>query len=297
MACFKYKQSRIRKLRLPKGYDERKIQIGITADASRKQRLGLKNIGDIVLPSGNFGAVCMKNAYGYSYPDKTQPMEYRYITTNWIQPYGNENASSIACDIYKECYPKIEVPPTGIEIELFEDKNKNQYLIASLTDEVRTHHLVETVNIFLEIFGECYIYSDEFNMYDSPNRRRCNWEILPPGEKPSKHMSKMHSQQGKDIDSFNISRLKTIERFKYEEVVEGINGFQGYYAYVFKNCCVLESAIYGNATYIIPKENWEILSQKTKKELLDDNFVIKKVVHTENWEHNIYRNFNKLNIT
>lgn len=297
MACFKYKQSRIRKLRLPKGYDERKIQIGITADASRKQRLGLKNIGDIVLPSGNFGAVCMKNAYGYSYPDKTQPMEYRYITTNWIQPYGNENASSIACDIYKECYPKIEEPPTGIEIELFEDKNKNQYLIASLTDEVRTHHLVETVNIFLEIFGECYIYSDEFNMYDSPNRRRCNWEILPPGEKPSKHMSKMHSQQGKDIDSFNISRLKTIERFKYEEVVEGINGFQGYYAYVFKNCCVLESAIYGNATYIIPKENWEILSQKTKKELLDDNFVIKKVVHTENWEHNIYRNFNKLNIT
>ena len=115
MACFTYKQSRIRKLRLPKGYDERKIQIGITADESRKQRLGLKNIGDIVLPSGDFGAACMKNAHGYSYPDKTQPMEYRYITTNWIQPYGNENASSIACDIYKECY-SISQNPSAISI-------------------------------------------------------------------------------------------------------------------------------------------------------------------------------------
>lgn len=297
MAYFIYEQSRIRKLKLPKSYDLSKIQIGIPADENKKQRLGVKNIGDIVLPSGDLGTACMKNAYGYSYSDKTQPMEYRYVTTNWIQPYGNENASSVACDVYKRCYPKVEVAPTDIEIELFEDKNKNQYLIANLTNEIRTHYLVETVNIFLEIFGKCYIYSDEFNMNNSPNRRRCNWEILPPGEKPSNHMSNMHSQQGKEIDSFNISRLKTIERFKYEEVVEGINGFQGYYAYVFKNCCVLESAIYGNATYIIPKENWETLSQETKKELLDNNFVIEKVIHTANWQSNICRNFKKMNIS
>ena len=86
MACFKYKQSRIRKLKLPNGYDESKIQIGIPANESRKQKLGVENIGDIVLPFADFGSVCMKNAHGYSYSDNTQPMEYRYITTNWIQP-------------------------------------------------------------------------------------------------------------------------------------------------------------------------------------------------------------------
>lgn len=297
MACFRIEKSRIRVLKLPKNYDNNKIQIGVPANENGKELLGLKNAGDVVLPSGDFGTACRKNAYGYHYADKTQPMEYRYITTNWIQPYGNENASSIACDIYRKCYPKVEVPPTCIEIELFEDMNKNQYIIANLTPEVRGGDLVKAVNMFLEIFGECYIYSDEFNMYDSPNKRRCNWEILPPGEKPSKHMSQIHIQRGKEVDSFNISRLKTIERFKYEEVVEGINGFQGYYAYVFKNCCVLESAAYGNATYIIPKENWEILSQKTKKELIDNNFVIKKIVHMEQWQNHIYKSFKNLGIT
>lgn len=44
--------------------------------------------------------------------------------------------------------------------------------------------------------------------------------------------------------------------------------------------CVLESALYGNATYIIPKENWEVLSQKMKKELLDEKIVIEKVIHS-----------------
>lgn len=51
--------------------------------------------------------------------------------------------------------------------------------------------------------------------------------------------------------------------------------------------CVLESALYGNATYIIPKENWEVLSQKMKKELLDEKIVIEKVIHSKNWKSNI----------
>lgn len=53
-------------------------------------------------------------------------------------------------------------------------------------------------------------------------------------------------------------------------MVEGVNGFKGYYAYLYDNYCVLESAFYGNATYIIPKDNWEELSQKTKRELFDE---------------------------
>lgn len=47
--------------------------------------------------------------------------------------------------------------------------------------------------------------------------------------------------------------------------------------HIFSNHCVLESAIYGNATYIIPKENWEVLSQKTKQELINERLVIEKL--------------------
>ena len=78
-----------------------------------------------------------------------------------------------------------------------------------------------------------------------------------------------------------------MEQYKSEEIVQGINGFFGYFVYVFKDCCVLESAIYGNATYIIPKENWEELSKKTKKELFDNKLLIAKIIHTANWEHEI----------
>ena len=55
-----------------------------------------------------------------------------------------------------------------------------------------------------------------------------------------------------------------MEMYNATTMVEGVNGFKGYYAYLYDNYCVLESAFYGNATYIIPKDNWEELSQKTK---------------------------------
>ena len=86
-------------------------------------------------------------------------------------------------------------------------------------------------------------------------------------------------------------------KYNSEKIVEGINGFKGYYAFVFSGYCVLESAIYGNATYIIPRENWENLSQKTKKELFAEDKVVAKIDHTEKWQQNIKNIFNKLGIT
>ena len=63
----------------------------------------------------------------------------------------------------------------------------------------------------------------------------------------------------------------------------GINGFNGYYAYIFDKYCFLECAFYGNATYILPVDNWEILSQKTKQELIEKKEVIEKIVHRQEW--------------
>ena len=80
---------------------------------------------------------------------------------------------------------------------------------------------------------------------------------------------------------------RALEKYDVEQIVEVINGFAGYYAYVFRNHCVLESAIYGNATYIIPKKNWEVYSQMTKKELFDDKIVIEKLIHNKKWSMNI----------
>lgn len=88
-----------------------------------------------------------------------------------------------------------------------------------------------------------------------------------------------------------------MEMYNATTMVEGVNGFKGYYAYLYDNYCVLESAFYGNATYIIPKDNWEELSQKTKRELFDERKVVEKIDHTEKWKQNIARIFKKLGIT
>lgn len=293
MSNYCIKKSRIQALKLPKGYDISKINIGIPVKNDEYILIGLKNIGDSILPSASFGKACEKNAYGYTYVDKTQPKEYRYVSTNWVVPWGNDYASPEPVDIYRDCYPKVEVPPTEIELCLLNDALGNKYIVANLTQDIRNNYLKEVVNIFLEIFGFCHIYSDDLEI-SATNRHRCNWEILPPGEKPSVHLQRQLQNQGKNTDTFDMDRLQTLENYKTEQIVEGINGFNGYYAYVFENICVLESAIYGNATYIIPKDNWEFLSQKTKKELLDNKQVINKIIHNEKWGREIRQVLRKL---
>lgn len=199
-------------------------------------------------------------------------------------------------DMYRECYLKKIIPPYGIEVKLYENEDRQRFVIADLTDEIREKYLKETINIFLEIYGRCYIFDGVIQIDDSVKRQRCNWKILPPGQMPSRHIENQLREHGKRTDTYNVYRLKYMEKYRPEKVVEGINGFKGYYAYVFANYCVLESAVYGNATYIIPKENWEILSQKSKRELFDEKKVIGKIDHTENWQYNITSMFEELGI-
>lgn len=152
------------------------------------------------------------------------------------------------------------------------------------------------INLMLEIYGICYIYDDVIQVEKTSKRRRCNWEILPPGEMPSKHVEKQVESINQRTDTYNIARLNYIEMYNFVTSVEGINGFKGYYAYLFENYCVFESAFYGNATYIIQKNNWEEMSQKTKKELNDEKRIIGKIDHTKNWKKNIANMFKNLEI-
>lgn len=188
------------------------------------------------------------------------------------------------------------MPAYGIELQLFKSKDGQLYVIVVLTDEIRANYLKEAVNILLEIYGVCYIFDGEIQLDYSSKRQKCNWEMLPPGEMPSRHIKKQLGERGEKTDTYDIFRLEYMEKYNSEKIVEGINGFKGYYAFIFSKCCVLESAIYGNATYIIPKENWEILSQKTKKELFDENKVIGKIDHTAKWKQNVSDKFRMLEV-
>lgn len=275
-------------------FNKAKVQIGIPVLNSENMKLNLFNVGDTVLPSMSFGPVCKKNAVGYSYVDKTAPKENRYVCTIWTYPYGNTKASQIPVDQYRMCYPKINVEASGIEIVLYEDKDGNKFLLAMLDDIQRSNYLLVAINMFIEIFGECHLFEDISNL-NLMKIKRLNWEILPPGIQPSYYFSGKSKQLNKKIDRYAYQRLKYIESLNpLKPYYYGAQGFSGYIIYVFNDFCVLESAIYGNATYIIPKENWESLSQKTKKELTFANLVLYKIIHRKDWEEKIDEAISKL---
>lgn len=259
MTSYFIKRKRIHNVKIPIEFDLTQIQIGIPANKEEAKKVNLFQVGDIVLPDAIFGSQSKKNAYGYSYADKTKPKKRRYVSTNWLYPFGNTKASKIAVDIYKPCYPKKIVQPFGIELQLFEDENGQLFVLANMTQEIREKYLKETINLILEIFGICYVFNGSLKLDYTKRRQRCNWEILPPGEKPSNHIKKQLMKKAEKANTYSIYRLEFIEKYKSQIEVEGINGFYGYFAYVFDNYCVLESAVYGNATYIIPQENWKLL--------------------------------------
>lgn len=298
MNSYYIKGHRIMKLSIPEEMDVNTLQIGVQVSDDEAEKVGLKNVGDVVLPSSDFGPQSKKNAYGYTYADHSKEKERRYISTNWIYPFGNTNASMIPVDIYKECFPKVKVPPYEIELQLIENESNQLFVMVVMTDRVRKKYLKEAVNLLLEIYGVCFFFKDSIKIEMVTKKNRCNWEILPPGEMPSKHVERQLRENGaKTTDTYDIFRLNYLEEYKAEEIVEGVNGFNGYYAFVFEKYCVLESAVYGNATYIIPKENWKILSQKTKRELFAEKKVVARIEHTSKWRQNITRKLKELGIS
>ena len=247
--------------------------------------IGLEKIGDVIIPPVECGPYCFKNVYGYAYADKTRPKEIRIVATFYMHPYGNTDADEVLVDISRACYPKIEVAPYEIEIVLVKHEEEI-FATVNMNEQVRKKYLKEAISIMLELFGGCNI-SDEGILKPTIKRSRVDWIMLPPGKKPSEIFEKKFEGHDEHKCLFIYDRLKTLEKYEIEEFVEGINSFQGYVAYLAKEYCILESAIYGNATYILKRENWKEMSKKSKEILLNENNVVAKIEHVKNWKANL----------
>jgi hypothetical protein len=70
----------------------------------------------------------------------------------------------------------------------------------------------------------------------------------------------------------------------------GQAGFEGYLIFGFteKDLFVLESLVYGNATYVLGS-NWESLAGLTKKEILAADLHVARIIHRQGWDSEIAR--------
>ncbi len=284
----------IRKIDFLKDIDLDKICVWERVPKDVAEKVGLRDIGDSCIPLAKFGRFCHKNVNGYSYPDKTRPKERRVVSSYYMHPYGNKNSNEILVDVTRECYRQVKIDPFEIAIELQED-GQGLYVGIICDERVKKQYLKEAMNIMLELFGGCYV-GDDVSRSSKPKRTRVNWKLLPKGERPSMYIQKIASIKVDSSTRFMHKRLDYIEHYEIDEIVEGINSFQGYFGYLTKEYCVLESAVYGNATYIIKRENWVELTKKSKAELLKEAQVIEKIEHNKNWEMNMRRIFKSLGV-
>lgn len=251
-------------------------------------------VGERVLPS-YIGPKTKYNGEGKKIPMKDLPKETFYVSRlwSWKDWGGNEHSKIIL--IPRERYQRKQISPPSIELIIGSDKNNNKYIYADtmIYNDENKSIILSTINIFLEIFGTCTIFKNDFKPSLVPIKK-LNWEMLPPGKRNWKEFKiSLEKNILRDLksDSKKVvyeNCLKKINNLNPDFIAIGNGGFSGYIVLGFKEkkLYILENLWYGNATYIFD-ENWETLSQLTKMEVLSNELYKQRIIHDPLWESNL----------
>ncbi len=256
------------------------------------------SIGQKVLPAPVFGPISRYNTEGKYQIHRDQPMEtaYRQVEWHWQQwsgRYDREDQYRIVDVPYKR-YPRTFIPPPSVEFTVGQTVDGESALVSSPIklipeSEELTLHII---NLFLEITGECEVFSENLEGIFKAPVQRLNWEILPPGQYPWAQLKPKVDELLDGIPKGNQTviqyRLEKINDYGPEFLAIGRAGFRGYMIFGFpaKNLYVLESIYFGNATYVFA-EDWEELSKKTKAEILEAGLQEDRVIHREGWDNRV----------
>lgn len=260
------------------------------------KRLGLQippAVNASILP-GVIGPITRFNAEGKHLVQKEQPKEtaYRHIEWSWEQwngPY-TETVTEVR-EVPYERYPRLFVPPPSVELCVvltLEDEvlvATAPFDIASLPVEDVCHR----INLMLEIFGSCEVLNENLSKIVQAPITRIRWQLLPKGIRPwnqlEKELEDVIEAQPKGNQGALIYRLKTINDKKPDTVQIGLGGFKDYVVFGFtgKNLYILESPKLDNATYVFGND-WDVLAQLTKSELIAGNLAQARLIHRNDWE-------------
>ena len=181
------------------------------------------------------GNVSKFNAEGKFIVRKDLPKERRYINTiewTWEQWCGRNETKTITenCDIYKKCYPREFIPPPSEEITW--TRLDKEILIVGrefLIKNVDRNSLKHSINLFLELFGECEIRRADLSSIRPFKVVKLNWHLLPPGEYPwqklREHTEILVAEKHSRYSNVILSRQDHITKYEPDEVYVGNGGF------------------------------------------------------------------------
>ena len=272
---------------LPNGSRFQVILTNLEAHSTRLQKIGFSSElrpGEKLLPKVS-GPISRFNADGKDVPQKDQPKETCYKTV-FTRIFGR--SWQYVTRAY-ERYPRVhyDAPEEELTIEV----RNGQKVLISRELEYQPNQMDEikhTINLFLELFGECDILSDVLVQLHAFNIERRNWRVLPQGEYPWEKAKDVLQNVTKMLPAWKReivdARFELVTNFNPTRIVIGEAGFDGYVIFCFEkqNLYLLESRYTGNATYVFG-ENWERLATLTKKEILNGQLQLNRIVHTEGW--------------
>lgn len=269
------------------GIEERLISIGFTSEL---------NIGETVLPK-ICGPISRFNADGGYIKRRDLPKEIYYISREWTWKDYQGNEYSKIVTFSRERIHREPISAPNIELQIVEiDNHKILFASKLKKDEDNFDIAKHTINLLLELFGECDILDSEKKTIIPPEIIRLNWKIFPKGEyiweKVEPIIKERIDSQPKGNRPVISSRNEKISSKEPTFFAYGLGGFSDYTVYGFPklNIYILESINIGNATYVLDK-NWEEITKLTKKDIIDHNLYKKRIVHTPDWEVEIDKLF------
>jgi hypothetical protein len=254
--------------------------------------------GESILPSPTFGKTSRFNALGRLIKHRNLPKETVYhqrerLLSEWRGRNPPELVSKVVNGAYHR-YQRTLIPPPSIEFRITSRSN-GESLVVSPIIQFNGHNqaqLQHTINLFLEVFGECQIFHANLSSIINTPIKNVNWTVLPRGQHPWSHLKSQVEELIRYAPAGNQrsieNRLETVNKYKPDCVRIGRAGFRGYIIFEFshRNLFVLESIYYGNATYILGTQ-WEELSGLTKAEILNEQRHQARIIHRDGWDSKI----------
>lgn len=300
-------QRRIRTLErhLSEEYQGQELRVGVVGleqHRARLQRAGFSpalTVGERVLPV-HVGPVSRFNAEGKFVVRRDLKKEEatRMIEWHWQEFRGRDDRvekSDFKYITYMR-YPRDQIPPPSVELAILQSVPGEGSVVTDpiVYDDEHRELLIHAINLCLEHFGECRVFTRELVPVFKGKIRRLNWSVLPPGNLPweqfREQIQPIVNAAKKGNRGVIIRRLETINAYEPQFRAVGNGGFTGYIVMGFPklNLYVCESIRYGNATYVF-EEDWERLSQMSKAQILDENLQKARIVHTQGWPEGIRR--------
>jgi len=250
-------------------------------------------VNDAILPSTSCGPVARYNAEGKQIIRRDLPMEtaFRQIYWTWHEWHGKDQIEkSDIKDVPYRRYPRDFAPPPSTELQLAQMSDGTELIICPLqkVNLADTSPLLHNVNLILELFGECHVFTENLDAIIQVPIKRLNWTILPQGTRPWPHLKSelkpLFDKLSKNKQQVVAHRFEHINSYHPDFLCTGTAGFHGYviFGFIEKNLYLCESMYTGNATYVFAND-WQSLSRLTKSEILSHNLQNDRIIHRNGW--------------